>query len=55
MSEDVFGNKFDEMNEGFEADESLERSGENLGKNEELNAKNSALEQDSAMQDRAKV
>ncbi|WP_169777997.1 hypothetical protein [Campylobacter curvus] len=73
MSEDVFGNKFDEMSgdlveaveenfqegsemsESFEADEILEQSGENLGKNEELNAKNSALEQDLAMQDRAKI
>ncbi|QKF60792.1 hypothetical protein [Campylobacter curvus] len=69
MSEDVFGNKFDEMSgdlveaveenfqegsemsESFEADKISEQSGEN----EELNPKNSALEQDSAMQDRAKI
>lgn len=73
MSEDVFGNKFDEMSgdlveaveenfqegsemsESFEADEISERNGEHSGKNEELNAKDSALEQDSAMQDRAKI
>ena len=73
MSEDVFGNKFDEMSgdlveaveenfqegsemsESFEADEISERNGENLGKNEELNAKNGASEQDLAIQDRAKI